>query len=201
MRVCYSLLPTALLLACSSALPPNRSQTLKTATSDVVSPVEPRIQHENTDVNNKEDTAGEDDEEERINAATMLGKGNAEWDDALMRLAYSHWFEGGKTIDDVRLIMSLPAKGEAVGHENWGKYLKYVEFVKEKKQEAANAAIVAVLKRRRAYRDWYIEGKTEAEVRKIFELPAIGTAQNHPNWEKFEEYLEVVKEYSKIVFK
>ncbi|KAG3163011.1 hypothetical protein PI126_g5741 [Phytophthora idaei] len=93
----------------------------------------------------------------------MLGKGNAEWDDALMRLAYSHWFEGGKTIDDVQLIMSLPAKGEAVGHDNWGKYLKYVEFVKEKKQEAANAAIVAALKRRRVYRDWYIEGTTEAE--------------------------------------
>ncbi|ETP53646.1 hypothetical protein F442_01463 [Phytophthora nicotianae P10297] len=173
--------------------------------ADLVSPVEAKIQHnydkrwlrgyatENTGADNN---SAEATTEERANAVTTLGKGNPEWEAAVMRLAYQHWFDGGKTLDDVRLIMSLPAKGEAVGHTNWGKYLKYVEYVKEKEREAANAAIVAAIKQRLIYKGWYLEGKTFKQVREILELPATGPATNHPNWEKFEGYLAFFKEYS-----
>ncbi|KAI9980888.1 hypothetical protein PInf_010233 [Phytophthora infestans] len=203
MRACNTLLPTAIVLTSCDALSAHRAQIMNVATSDLISPIESTVQDdnydrqlrgfyatENTDPVNNQDTAHEDGEE-RVNVATVLGMGDEAWDDALMRLAYQHWFDGGKTSDGMRLIMDLPAKGEALRHPNWGKYIKYLEFVKEKKKEAADAAAVAALKRRRTYRGWYVDGKTEKDVRKIFGLPATGKAKNHPNWADFQEYLNV----------
>ncbi|KUF87118.1 hypothetical protein AM588_10001402 [Phytophthora nicotianae] len=176
MRARCALLPTALLLTGVSALPAMPSTDRFSATiADLVSPVEAKIQHnydkrwlrgyatENTGADNNSADATT---EERANAVTTLGKGNPEWEAAVMRLAYQHWFDGGKTLDDVRLIMSLPAKGEAVGHTNWGN-TSSMWSTSRRKSEAANAAIVAAIKQRLIYKGWYLEGKTFKQVREI----------------------------------
>eukprot|EP00644_Phytophthora_capsici_P001139 jgi/Phyca11/129643/e_gw1.86.164.1 len=136
--------------------------------------------------------------EERAIDAAMIARLNDEWQAAVMRAAYAHWFEGGKTKADVRLIMSLPPTGEAVGYANWPKYLKYLEFLKEKEVEAANIAAVTAYKWRRVYKDWFFGQKTFAEVREILKLPLKGEHVDHVNWEIFQNYLTFYKEFSKL---
>ncbi|OWZ21793.1 RxLR effector protein [Phytophthora megakarya] len=116
--------------------------------------------------------------------------------DIIMRMAYQHWFEGGKTTADVRLIMSLPAKGEAVNAPNWGKYLKYLEFLKEKEVQAANAAKVEAIKWRLTYKGWYLEGKTDKQVREKLGLPTTRDAPEFDAWGKYLDYLKYIEEYS-----
>ncbi|KAK1942794.1 hypothetical protein P3T76_005431 [Phytophthora citrophthora] len=138
------------------------------------------------------------DTEERAIDAAIIARLNDEWQAAVMRAAYAHWFEGGKTKADVRLIMGLPATGEAVGYANWTKYLKYLEFLKEKEVEAANIAAVTAYKWRRVYKDWFFGQKTFEDVRVILKIPLKGDHADHVNWEVFQNYLKFYKEFSQL---
>lgn len=65
-------------------------------------------------------TDADGDTEERTINRAMTAKLKVEQEAFTMRLAYKYWFDGGKTVADVRLIMGLPAKGDDIGHANWG---------------------------------------------------------------------------------
>nr|QMU24832.1 PaRXLR8 [Phytophthora agathidicida] len=134
--------------------------------------------------------------EERALDAATLDKMKAETEAIIMRMAYKHWFDGGKTSADVRLIMGLPAKGDAAGHANWTAYLNYLKFVKEKEVDAVNAAKVEAIKLRLIYKGWFLERKTFKQVRAILGLPPKGDAVDHVNWGIFQNYLKFYKEYA-----
>jgi hypothetical protein len=44
---------------------------------------------------------------------------------------YKDWFFAKKSFAEIRSILGLPAKGDAVGHANWEIYQNYLKFYKE----------------------------------------------------------------------
>ncbi|GMF50823.1 unnamed protein product [Phytophthora fragariaefolia] len=140
--------------------------------------------------------AADEDEERAIDQAT-IAKMRAEMEAINLRLNYRDWFQGGKTLEQVRAILRLPAKGDAVGHVNWVAFQNYLKYVQEMEVKAANAAKVAQIKQKLTFKGWFLEGKSFTQVRAILGLPAKGEAVGHPNWQTFLAYLEFVKAYSK----
>ncbi|KAG6617215.1 putative PexRD1 secreted RxLR effector peptide [Phytophthora cinnamomi] len=126
----------------------------------------------------------------------MVAKMRAEMEAIDMKFNFRDWFQSGKTLEQVRSILGLPATGEAASHINWAAFQNYLKYVQEMEVKAANAARVAEIKQKLTFKGWYLDGKSFAQVRAILELPAKGSAVGHPNWETFQAYLKFFKEYS-----
>ncbi|KAG7383981.1 hypothetical protein PHYPSEUDO_003150 [Phytophthora pseudosyringae] len=203
MRSCsFAVVVAAAALTCSGALAvvahSDPLKASKVVGSDLFPPLEPTVEDENCHKRLLRTDEDDNPEERAINPATFA-RMDENWKDAVLRAAYQHWFEGGKTKADVRLMMGLPAKGEAVSYANWGKYLKYLEFLSEKELAAANAAKVAAIKQKLIYKGWFLDGKTIQQVRVTLGLPATGEAKAYANWQTYLGYLKFYREYSKQV--
>ncbi|KAH7485148.1 RxLR effector protein PexRD1 [Phytophthora ramorum] len=135
--------------------------------------------------------------EERAIDPAVIAKFEAKMDDVKVEAMFRHWFQGGKTLADVRTLLSLPAKGDAVTYAHWSMYLKYLDFYKEQQAFAAAVAKAEVIKLRFTYKNWFLDRKSSKQVREILELPPTGNAAGYANWEKYLDYLKYCEEISK----
>ncbi|GMF21059.1 unnamed protein product [Phytophthora lilii] len=137
------------------------------------------------------------DTQERAIDSAMVAQIRAKMEAINMQLNYRDWFWGGKTLEEVRALLHLPATGEAVGHVNWTAYLNYLKYIKEREVEAANAAMVEAIKWKLTYKGWFLDGKSFKQVRAILGIAEKGDDVDNVNWEIFQNYLKFVKEYAK----